>query len=122
LGAVQPDPGGAGAPGQLGVGGAVDVGQQLDAGAVGGDGLQVVVLDQQAGRQVGVLAMELAVGRLDLGAGVEVDVPLAAVQGDQVAGADLAHQALEAGDGGDAQAAGQDGGVPGGGPGLGQDA
>ena len=89
--------------------------------AVGGDRLLVAVLDQPVA-QVDVLALQLAVGRLDLRAGVEVDVPLAAVQGDQVAGLDLAEDAAQAGDGRDAQRPGQDGGVAGGAAGLGEDA
>src|SRR5207237_591067 len=60
--------------------------------------------------------------QLDLGTGVEVDVALAAVQGDHVAGLDLGEDAAQSGHGGDAQGAGEDGGVAGGGAGLGEDA
>ena len=89
--------------------------------AVGRDRLQVAVLDQPIA-QVDVLALQLAIGRLDLGAGIEMDVAFAAVQGDQVAGVDLAQDAAQARDGRDAQRPGQDGGVAGGAAGLGDDA
>ena len=88
LGAVQADAAGPDARGRGRVDHRVDVGQQLDPLAVGGDRLQVAVLDQRVA-QVDVLALQLAVGGLDLRAGVEDDVPLAAVHDQQVAVVDL---------------------------------
>ncbi len=58
-------------------------------GAIGADRLLVVVLDESAA-DVHILALQLAVGRLYLGTRVEIDVSLATVQGDEVAGLDLA--------------------------------
>ena len=121
FGAIQPDAGGAGGAGRRRVGGTVDVGQQLQTDAVGGDRLLIAVLDQPAG-EVGVLALQLAIGRLHLRTGIEINVSLAAIDGDQVAGVHLAQQAAQSGDGGNAEGAGEDGGVAGGAARFGDDA
>ena len=51
----------------------------------------IAILDQFAA-QIDIFALQFPIGRLHLGAGIEVDVTLPAIQGHQVAGADLAHQ------------------------------
>ncbi len=83
--------------------------------------LLIAVLDQPVAH-VHVLALQLAVGRLHLGARPQIDVSLAAVQGDQVAGLHFTQDAAQARDRGDAERPRQDGGVAGGAAGLGDDA
>jgi hypothetical protein len=102
FGAEEADAGGADGVRRLRIGDVVDVGQQLDLRAVGGDRGVVAVQDELV-LEVEELALHLAIGRDRLAVGPDQDQPVAAIDDDDVARADLVRDADDAGDGRDAR-------------------
>src|SRR5207253_4523675 len=101
--------------------GTVDVGQQLHLDAVERNRLLIAIFDQ-AFPQVDIFALQLAIGGLDFRTWVEVDVPLAPIQGHEVARAYFPGDPADSRDRRYAQGAGQDGRVARGAAAFGDDA
>src|SRR5215813_8163257 len=113
LGAIKPDTGRTRTNRHRRISRTVDVGKQFDALAIERDRLEVAVLDQAIAKS-DIFSLQFPISRLDLGTGVQVDVSLAAVEGDQVAGAHLAENAAHPRYCRNAERAGQDCRVSGG--------
>ena len=120
LRAIEADAGRPGFDGQFRIGRVVDVGQEFNLDAVGRDGLLVAVLDKPIAH-VDEFALQLAIGRLRLGIGLEVHVSFPAVENEEIAGLHLPQDATQAGHRGDSQRPSQDGRVPGAAPRFGND-